>query len=800
MRWKATLHARLSAVWFWIDCSWKLRRLERALESREAAVVAKRAPAAKATEELLFSIFLTRHLLWSAIAPVWLLNERPPTTLWSDCLSMVGDPALFGIRSYKRGPKLSSVTPVEFPRVQFLIRLSVLVGLSRHVDEFGLQDEVMEGAADWIRWAGTKAVEDLLEVGPSFRAVLDGDPSGLFAASSPATRAAYLDGLGSLSIDTGRRPEEIATLAVDLARRPAVGGPAANAGAGWFLLRQEGRDRLFAELGLESRLHSSHGAMTHTIASHWLGVAMLVGLIGTAGAWRVTGGNVWLVVAAAFASFEVALGIQINFAQRFRRIRPIASFIPSPDRPAPGEVVICIPSMLSSRPQIDRLLDVAIQNLKSSQAPETVPMVLLMDYPDSQHRMPSFDEDALVSYFREKVRVANETNFGERKAIRCVIRPRVPSPEQGCWMGWERKRGKILELLQLLDGRSSALIGLEDADIPKHRFLLVLDDDNVLTPGSLQTLLCAARHPLNHMSGNEGHALFVPSMIQRSLRPPRFVSPQRSAFYDATGVGVFPGKGLLDVAWCANAFSKIPENLILSHDAVEGLLARPALVSMASVHEGMPGTYHGVRERQHRWIRGDLQNLFFLVQKSLRRQAAVFEWLVLVLPILQALRPIILFTLLAYLSLTGFVPGSWLVLALFLAMPALELVGSVVSLSIAWLQGFWGIHELETLRISTMRLLIRAATVPSLALVALDAAARATTRFIRRSHTLEWRPSAVAESGASVRTLSLEAASAAVSLALLAAQLVNNNTSMPWLGLLLLWTMFPFFARYIRRT
>ncbi len=56
----------------------------------------------------------------------------------------------------------------------------------------------------------------------------------------------------------------------------------------------------------------------------------------------------------------------------------------------------------------------------------------------------------------------------------------------------------------------------------------------------------------------------------------------------------------------------MPENALLSHDLFEGLHARVALVSDVELVDEYPSSVLTHARRQHRWIRGDWQILFWL--------------------------------------------------------------------------------------------------------------------------------------------------------------------------------------------
>jgi cyclic beta-1,2-glucan synthetase len=81
-------------------------------------------------------------------------------------------------------------------------------------------------------------------------------------------------------------------------------------------------------------------------------------------------------------------------------------------------------------------------------------------------------------------------------------------------------------------------------------------------------------------------------------------------YMDLFGIGSFTGKGIYDVdAFEAATGHAFPENLILSHDLVEGNFARCGLLSDTELFDDFPARYHAYARREHRWVRGDWQIL-----------------------------------------------------------------------------------------------------------------------------------------------------------------------------------------------
>ncbi|TJV07981.1 MAG: hypothetical protein E5Y18_25505, partial [Mesorhizobium sp.] len=76
----------------------------------------------------------------------------------------------------------------------------------------------------------------------------------------------------------------------------------------------------------------------------------------------------------------------------------------------------------------------------------------------------------------------------------------------------------------------------------------------------------------------------------------------------------FTGKGLYHVdSFEAALKGRIEENTVLSHDLLEGALARAALVTDVELVEDYPTRYSVDASRHHRWARGDWQLLGFIL-------------------------------------------------------------------------------------------------------------------------------------------------------------------------------------------
>ena len=225
-------------------------------------------------------------------------------------------------------------------------------------------------------------------------------------------------------------------------------------------------------------------------------------------------------------------------------------------------------------------------------------------------------------------------------------RKRIWNKGEGKWMGWERKRGKLHELNQLLRGSENttfmAVGGRPPVNLAGVRYVITLDADTRLPRGAASRLVGTMAHPLNRPRFSardgrvvEGYALVQPritpslptdregSLSQRIFSGPGGIDPYSAAvsdvYQDLFHEGSYTGKGIYDIDAFESAMDgKVPENSVLSHDLFEGIFARVALATDIELFDEFPSSYEAMTARQHRWARGDRQLLPFLFARGSR--------------------------------------------------------------------------------------------------------------------------------------------------------------------------------------
>ncbi len=292
--------------------------------------------------------------------------------------------------------------------------------------------------------------------------------------------------------------------------------------------------------------------------------------------------------------------------------------------------IVVVPTLLATEKQVRKAVkDLEVRFLGNRD--RNLHFALLTDPPDSKEQFD--DKDALAGLCSELIDELNRT-YASRKngSFFHFHRPRSFNAREGVWMGWERKRGKLLQFNRYLMGQEDAF-SVKTGDVSLLsgiRYVITLDLDTQLPPGSAHRMVGALAHPLNgavidaksntvvegygilqprvEISVQSAHRSRLASLFSGDTGLDIYTRAVSDVYQDLFGEAIFSGKGIYEVRTFQTVLdNRLPADSILSHDLIESAYARAGLLSDVEVVDDYPSTFSALNRRKHRWMRGDWQ-------------------------------------------------------------------------------------------------------------------------------------------------------------------------------------------------
>jgi len=621
-----------------------------------------------------------------------------------------------------------------------------------------------------------------------------------FEAESDDTRNATLHEIERLARRSGRSETVIARTLFELTHRDAA-DPARAAPSHW--LHGPGRAELVESFGLDERgrrfaraclRHAALPAYLGTIAAGTAGVVAWLLLQHSAAlpgaALPSADAPLWIALLTAvlmlFPTSEAVVAL-VNrlISESVKPVRlPRLAF--AHGIPAEHRVIVVIPGLLTSPTAATELAHRLEQHYLAN--PEAnAQFALLTDWADAPTQALPSDGPVLDAAARHVGELNMRHPVAEGRAARFLVlhRERRYSRTERRWIGWERKRGKLEQLIDLLvepeaadAARAFIDLGVLSRVEAHTRYVVTLDGDTQLPPSRLRELVGVAAHPHNEPQVDaqrrcvrRGYGILQPRVVTPLPSPENItayhwlfagqcgIDPYSAAssevYQDVFGEGTFTGKGLLNVQAMHKVLGRrLPDGRVLSHDLLEGSLARCAAVTDITVVEDAPFHADVAASRVHRWTRGDWQLLPFMLRAGRYPTRAINRWKMFDNLRRSLVAPMSLALMLLALG-TGVVsPWTALVLigAAFIAGP---LMGSVAAFApsrdeIA-MRRFFAEASVDLLRALLSGAWLLAQLLQH-SLMNLDAVLRALYRMtLSKRHLLEWTTAASAQANASTR-------------------------------------------------
>jgi cyclic beta-1,2-glucan synthetase len=633
---------------------------------------------------------------------------------------------------------------------------------------------------------------DLLEPLIVIDQILRSDP--VYGRMDYASRDGYRRAVAKIAQRSELSEADISAAAVELASK-AKAEPishdrtqARKAHVGYYLI-DEGREALFAQVGYSpSWIDRIRSLLKRHPDGFFIGgilvvSVVLIGIIlipGWTDDYPLLGLGLAFLLTLIPASQGAVELINHLVTALFNAV-PLAKLDYSDGLPLEATTLVAVPALLLDEMQTRKLVnDLEVRYLGNRD--NNLHFALLTDLPDLAEEPRESDAHPLVGLAAQLILDLNR-KYPDFGSFLLLHRHRIFNPRQGVWMGWERKRGKLIDLNNLLRGQNDNFpVRAGDLSIlSRVKYVLTLDSDTQLPHGAAAELVGAICHPLNRAIIDPvarivraGYGILQPRVgisVQSASRSrlaglyagqpglDGYSNAVSDVYQDLYGEGIFTGKGLYEVNAVHQVLDRrFPLNFLLSHDLIEGFYARAGLVTDVEVIDDYPSHVSAYSRRKHRWVRGDWQIVRWLFGQVPDESGQLVPNPVSVASrwkILDNLRRSLIEPATFALFLAGWFglprgPVFWTLATLVLLfLPSyVQLLFSLIraafaeSTSAVLVDGLEGFYSSQAVGLFTL------AFLPQQALLSIDAIVRTLVRsFVTRQRLLEWETAAEAEAG-----------------------------------------------------
>ena len=304
--------------------------------------------------------------------------------------------------------------------------------------------------------------------------------------------------------------------------------------------------------------------------------------------------------------------------------------------PENAKTMVVIPTIVSNTKKVKEMFD-TLESFYLVNKTDNLYFTLLGDTKAGSEKEYDFDKE--ISKFGKEYAEGLNKKY-KKDLFYFIYRKRVWNKKENSYIGYERKRGALIQFNKILLGEYVDEAKYYNVNMLHNnnlgiKYVITLDADTQLVLDSALNLVGAMEHPLNRPVLNKsetkvisGYGIMQPRVgvdieaTNKSLYSQIFAGIGGFDTYSAVvpniqqdlfKEGSFVGKGIYDV----EIFNKIladtfPENLILSHDLLEGNYLRCGYVSDIELIDDFPSKFSVDVSRHHRWARGDTQIIGWL--------------------------------------------------------------------------------------------------------------------------------------------------------------------------------------------
>ena len=513
----------------------------------------------------------------------------------------------------------------------------------------------MENAIKSLKYVAGLDWTTIFESVSRSEAVLREDPLGTYTLMDMESRNHYRRVIESMGKAYKVTELEIAEKAVALAKKASL--------ESWMEASDQDQDSKKSHVGyyffgkgkeaLEKDLDGEltfRGRLMHLSRKSpgvlYMGSIMFITMMSMLGVLAYTGSVIgdkfpYLAILAGLLVFiptsEMAVALVTRFATEIKDPAFVPKLLLKEGIPKEMATVVAMPALLTDKGRVMELMENMEEHYLANEE-ENLYFALVGAFGDSDTKKDIKDNDVLKEAFK-RIKELNKRYSKDGEDIFFFYnRIRTFSESDDKWIGWERKRGALLEFNEMLLGSSeTSFSAFSSKDLPSKniRYVITLDADSGLPLSMAKKMIGTMAHPLNRPVVDEergivteGYGLMQPrisfdmdssnkSTFSRIYTGQEGIDPYASAisdvYQDLFEEGIYTGKGIYDLRVFQSVLQEaIPENMILSHDLLEGSYVRAGLATDLQLVDSYPSKYNSYMKRLHRWMRGDWQLLPWL--------------------------------------------------------------------------------------------------------------------------------------------------------------------------------------------
>ena len=473
--------------------------------------------------------------------------------------------------------------------------------------------------------------------------LLKQDPANIYDKMTEDTKEYYRATIKQISQKTKISEIYITRKILEMAKQSPENEKTAHIG---YYLIDKGINKLYDVLRYKTSRKMNEN---DKVKAYLLGIFCLTTLIsiGMTSILIIPIKNLWLAIISFLLFFIPASEVSIQLVQYIlsKIIKP--SIIPKMDFfngiDKENTTMVVIPTIIKSKEKVNELMK-KLEIFYLANKSENIYFTLLGDCSQSDKKEEKFDKE-VIEEGRKQVKILNEkykVQQGELPIFNFIYRKREYNEKEGCYLGWERKRGMLTQFNEYLLGNLKNPFlenTIENYNIKPIKYIITLDSDTDLILNSAFELIGAMAHILNRPEIDEqksividGYGIMQPRVginLDISYKTlftkifagaggiDNYTNAISDIYQDNFKEGIFTGKGIYDLKTYSQVLkNQIPTNTVLSHDLLEGCYLRCGLVSDILLMDGYPTKYSSFMNRLSRWTRGDWQIIKWLSLKS----------------------------------------------------------------------------------------------------------------------------------------------------------------------------------------